>query len=44
MNPIQKLKDGESFEEELFEDLDLRGFDFAGKGLFRTTFSNVKLG
>lgn len=43
MHDLESLKAGDYFEDELFEGLDLQGFDFAEKEFFRCVFRNANL-
>lgn len=43
MSAPENLQNQTEFDEEIFDDLDLQGFDFAGKEFCRCTFRNTKL-
>lgn len=43
MATIDDLRAGDSFEDEIFDGLDLEGFDFSGKDFYRCVFQGGKL-
>ncbi|MBI5549504.1 MAG: pentapeptide repeat-containing protein [Deltaproteobacteria bacterium] len=43
MTTREQLESESSFDDAVFEGLELQGFDFSGKDFYRCTFRNVKL-